>query len=459
MTTQPRPGIGVTTPKNYLLALLTMIFAFNYTDRFALGMAAQNIKSELNLSDAQLGFLSGIAFALFYALMGIPMARWADRGNRVRIISISTALWSTAVAVCGMAGSFVQLVLIRVVVGVGEAGCLPPSHSLIADFFTRAQRSRAMSVYMQGASASLVIGYFVAGWLNQFYGWRTMFLLIGLPGVALAILAQATLRDPRRAKLRLGVPISQSPPSVIAVCVALWGRPTFRHVLYAFSLTCFFSYGTTQWAPSYFMRSFGLQTGELGTWFAVIFGLSGVVGTYWGGEWTVRRALGDERRQLNWIALMICLSGLFSVFALFPGFSPNHYWAFAWLALSNGAAMTMNGPTFAVLQTLVPAHMRAMSVALLLLFINLVGVGCGPWLAGGLSDALRPWVGQDSLRYAMLLICPVSLWGAWHLWRAGRTVARDLTANDENATQGTALQQVGDRSVVPDGASFERPNR
>src|SRR6202046_5577488 len=167
------------TYRRYLLAVLLVIQAFNGVDGLALGLVLQNIKVDLHLSDTQLGFLSGIAFALFYSVMGIPIARWADRGNRVTIISVTATAWSVMVALCGMAASFAQLLLIRVGVAIGEAGCIPPAHSLIADYFGRAERPKAVSVYMLAGSLSTLIGYFVAGWLSEFYGWRTMFILLG----------------------------------------------------------------------------------------------------------------------------------------------------------------------------------------------------------------------------------------------------------------------------------------
>src|SRR5579862_6024785 len=163
--------------RQYLLLLLMGIFAFAMVDRLALGVVLQNIKDDLHLSDTQLGFLSGIAFALFYSLMGIPIARWADRGDRVSIISLTASLWSVAVALCASVAGFMQLLLVRVVVGVGEAGCVPASLSLLADYYSRAERPKAVAVYMQGIAASMVLGYLAAGWLNQFYGWRAMFVL------------------------------------------------------------------------------------------------------------------------------------------------------------------------------------------------------------------------------------------------------------------------------------------
>lgn len=426
--------------RRYLLAILLFILAFNQVDGLALGLVLQDIKSDLHLSDTELGFLTGIAFALFYSVMGIPIARWADRGNRVTIISITVALWSVMVALCGLATNFVQLLLIRVGVAVGEAGCVPPAHSLIADHFTRAERPRAVSIYMLGGSLSTVIGYFLAGWLNELYGWRATFMMVGLPGLGLATLAWFTLREPRYAKRTMdaaGVPaaiavsqtdtgkLSSAQPSLKDVCVTLWRKTTFRHLLYCFSVASFFGYGILQWQPAFFIRSYGLRTGELGTWFAVIYGVGGVLGTYWGGELASRFAANNEALQLKAIAVAYS-SFAFSSALIY--LSPNHYLAFASMGLSTvGSAMT-SGPLFGTIQTLVPQRMRATSIAILYLFANLIGMGLGPVAAGTLSDALRPLVGEESLRYALLALCPGYLWCGWHLWRASRTVVHDLDA-------------------------------
>jgi MFS family permease len=424
--------------KSYLLTLLPLILAFNYVDRLALGLLLQDIKVDLHLSDTQLGLLTGIAFALFYSLLGIPIARWADRGNRVTIIAITTALWSAAVALCGAATNFVQLLLIRIGVGVGEAGCIPPAQSLIADYFGRAERPRAVARYMLGAPVSMVIGYFLAGWLNELYGWRMTFMLLGLPGLALAALAWSTLREPRRETPGTGAareadsPTCQpggsmdvAQPTLREVCVTLWRNDAFRHLLYGFSVMSFFGYGISQWKAAFFIRSYGLQTGELGTWFAVIYGLGGILGTHLGGELASRHAAQDERLQLRAMALVYCGSAVIfaSIFL-----SSNAHLAFALIALSaiTGAATT--GPLFATIQTLVPERMRAMSIAFIYLFANLIGMGLGPLAVGVLSDVFRSLAGDESLRYALLCLCPGYFWGAWHVWQGSKTVTRDLEA-------------------------------
>lgn len=426
--------------KNYLLSVLLVILACNLVDGLVLGLVLQNIKVDLALSDTQLGFLSGIAFALFYSVMGIPIARWADRGNRVTIISITTALWSVTVALCGAAGNFLQLLLIRVGVAVGEAGCIPPAHSLIADYFTRAERPRAVARYMLGGPLSVVIGYFLAGWLNEFYGWRATFMLLSLPGLALAALAWFTLREPRLGKPTMdpasrlaATSLSQAEsaalmwtqPSVKEVCVTLWANTTFRNLLFCFSVTSFFGAGIGQWQSAFFIRSYGLGTGELGTWFAVIYGLGNLLGIYWGGELASRLAANNERLQLKAMAAVYCSSAVISAFIFL---SPNHYLAFGLMGLAVMVGTTATGPLFATIQTLVPERMRAMSIATIYLFANLVGMGLGPLAVGALSDALRPLLGEESLRYALLALCPGFFWGAWHLWRGSKTVSRDLKA-------------------------------
>jgi MFS transporter, Spinster family, sphingosine-1-phosphate transporter len=417
--------------KTYLLLVLLTILAFNYVDRLALGLLMQDIKVDLELSDTQLGFLNGIAFALFYSVLGLPLARWADRGHRVRIIAITTTLWSIAVALCGAAGSFLQLLMIRIGVAVGEAGCLPPAHSLIADYFTRAERPRALARYMLGIPLSVVIGYFLAGWLNELAGWRATFVLLGIPGVLLALLALFTLREPRQQKFAdnaasahpSGASASAGQPSMKEVCLTLSSSRTFRHLLLCFAVASFFGNGIAPWQPAFFIRSYGFGTGELGTWFTLIFGLGGFIGTYLGGEWAARHAVRNEPLQLRAMAIGYCIFGLVQALVYLI---PNPYVAFGLMGLATLGGAATTGPLFATIHTLVPSRMRAMAVAMIYLFANLIGMGLGPFAAGALSDGLRVFAGEESLRYALLLLCPGYLWAAWHLWCGSRTIDEDL---------------------------------
>jgi MFS family permease len=439
---------GTANYKHYLLIVLLVIQAFNGVDGIAMGLTAQNIKVDLHLTDTQLGFLSGIAFALFYAIMGVPIARWADRGNRVTIISLTALVWSLLVALCGVAGNFAQLLLIRIGVAVGEAGCIPPAQSLIADSFPRGDRPRAIAVYMMGANLSVIIGYFAAGWINQLYGWRVTFMALGAPGLLLAALAWTTLREPRRLEAVAAAPVRRESdeiavgpsdnadvtdlsgrpsavPALAEVCSTLWAKKTFRHLLVGFSVFYFFGYGIQQWMPAFFIRSYGLTSGEVGTWFALIVGIGGFIGTYAGGYLASHYAANNERLQLKAMACAFVFFG--ACFALMF-VTRNRHTAFALMAIAVVGASTTNGPLFATIQTLVPSRMRAVSIAVIYMFANLIGMGLGPLTAGALSDALGPRFGVDSLRYAMLALCPGYLWLSWHLWHASETVARDLDA-------------------------------
>lgn len=329
--------------KRYLLSLLLIILAFNYVERQALGLLSQDIKVDLALSDTQLGLLGGIGFALFYSLTGIPIARWADRGNRVVIIAITTLTWSTAMAISAATVTFLQLLLVRVGVAVGKAGCIPAAHSLIADHFSRSQRPRALAMYMLGGPLSMLFGYLLAGWLNELYGWRMAFALLGLPGLLLAAVAWLTLKEPRAARprgevsqvradvRRLSATHAASPaqPSISQVCNTLWVNVTFRHLMFGFTLVSFVGYASTQWQPMFFIRSYGLQTGELGAWLAAIYGVGGFIGTYLGGELASRYAAEKEHLQLKGISAAYLGFGVLS--------------AFVYLSSSQSAALALMG--------------------------------------------------------------------------------------------------------------------
>lgn len=427
------------TYKNYALGVLTIVLMFAYVDRVALGIVLQAIKADFDLSDTQLGFLGGIGFAVFYSIVGLPIARWADFGNRVTIIACACALWSAAVALSAFAGTFAQLVLIRVAVAVGEAGCLPPSFSLLADYFNRAERPRAVAIYGLGSTFALVVGYFFGGWLNDHYGWRITFVVLGTPGVFLALLVWLTLREPRRECVAAsssktecesaGIVGRHQPTigqaSLAAVCTSVWTNVTFRRLLLCLSGLLFFNVGIGQWLPAFFIRSHGLTAEQVGIWLSLVIGVSGLIGSYSGGELASRFAAHNESLQLRATAFAVCGSGAAAILAFL---TPSAHAAFALFGLHMFGLAAITGPLFATMQTLVPEHMRAMAFAIAYLVGNLLGLGFGPLVTGALSDLYHVWAHEQSLRYALLTLAPGYFIVAWHAWRGSTSVAGDLAA-------------------------------
>lgn len=410
--------------KYYLLGTLTVILMFNLVDRWALAICLQNIKHDLMLTDAQLGLLTGIAFALFYSVLGLPIARWADRGDRIAVISITAAIWGVFVVLCGAATSFLELLLIRVGVGIGEAGAIPPANSLIAGAFGRDERARATGLYNLGGAASFVVGLFGAGWINQFYGWRVTFYVLGTPGLVLALVAWLTLREPRRGRPPAGV---EQQEDLLAVCRYLWSIQTFRQILFCISVIYFFGYGVAQWQPAFYMRSYGLSSGLVGTYMAIAYGIGGIAGAVLGGEWANRFARDNESLQLKGAALALLGATLATFFAFAVD---NVILSLVFVGLGLLTGYFVNGPVFGTLQTLIPENMRATAVALVFLVANLIGMGFGPLATGVLSDALSPRFGDQSLKYALIIMSPGYLVAVWLAWRASvsvRTVIPGLT--------------------------------
>lgn len=441
-----------------MLLFLMLVLVFNNVDRQLIGLVLQDIKLDLGLSDTQLGLLTGIAFALFYSVMGIPIARWADKGNRKTIISVTTALWSVMLIMCGYAANFTQLLLARIGVAVGEAGCLPPANSLIAEYFSRAERPQAMAFYLQGMTLSTIIGYFAGGWLTEFYGWRTAFVILALPGLVLALLAHLTLREPRLSSNRLaegGRPQKSEPAEallpLIAVFKILWGKKTFRHLITAYAIQKFFSLGVATWLAAFFIRSHGMQTGEIGTWFAVIWGGFGSLGLFLGGYLASRYAVHRESFQLKVIAGIFVVMTSLNIVAYL---ADDKYVALGLIALSSFISLMVYGPLWGIIQSVVQDRIRATAVATIYLVANLIGMGLGPFIMGILSDVLMPKFGQESLRYALIAFAPGYYWLAVHLYFASKTVADDIEIETDMRGAATTDIPLTEPFAVKPGAAF-----
>lgn len=408
----------------YALTTLSAVYMLNLVDRGLVAVLLQPIKQDLHLSDTQLGFLTGIAFSLFYAILGIPIARWADRGNRVTITAMAIALWGVTVMSCLFVGSFVQMVFARMAAAVGESGCKPPTYSLVGDYFPEpSRRARAMSIYLSGSAVATLVSFIGGGWLNEHFGWRMTFCLMGFPGLLLAVLVKLTLVEPRTlAAKRDDEKLLR--PSVSATLSVLWNRRACRHLCIALVVLFMLGQGFTPWYAAFMIRSHGMSTAEAGLWLGLVFSLGGFAGTLLGGYVASRWFSDNDRGQMRLCAATVAaISPCFVAFLTLPGRTT----ALLSLIPLIVAYTFFLGPVYALLQRLVEDEMRATLLALVMLLANLIGAGIGPQIVGILSDLLHAALGQDSLRYAMLLMSAVAFWAAYHIWLAGRTVRDDLS--------------------------------
>ena len=407
----------------YALVLLTVVYSFNFIDRQLLAILQEAIKAELALSDSQLGLLTGFAFAIFYVTAGIPIARWADRGNRRNIVALSLFIWSFMTAISGFVHSYAQLLLARIGVGVGEAGGSPPSHSIISDIFPPHRRATAIGFYSMGVSIGILFGFLAGGWLNEFFGWRVAFLVVGLPGIALALILRFTLAEPIRGLHdRQGASTGSIP--FAEVLRVLWSRRTFRHMSLGAGLNAFCGYATINWTASFMIRTHGMSTGELGTWLSLIIGLGGAIGVFGGGLLADRLATRDKR----WYTWLPSAAGFIAVPFMASVYLVDSAYVALLLTVIPGLLFQVYlGNTIATTHAIVSPRMRATASAVLFLILNIIGLGAGPWVVGALSDYLAPTLGSESLRYAMLYVMPaVMAWSATHYWLAGRSLADDF---------------------------------
>ena len=407
----------------YALAVLTTVYSFNFIDRQLLAILQESIKAELHLSDGQLGLLTGFAFAVFYVIAGIPLARWADHSNRRNIVALALTVWSGMTALSGLVQNYAQLLAARVGVGVGEAGGSPPSHSMISDIFSPQRRASALGFYSMGVNIGILFGFLLGGWLNEFFGWRVAFMVVGIPGVMLAVLVRCTLAEPIRG-LSDNKQISSDSVSFGQVLRVLWASKAFRHIGLGCALTAFVGYSSSNWTASFMIRSHGMSTGELGTWLALIMGFGGAVGVFCGGLLADRLATGDKR----WYAWIPCLCGFIAIpFIVAVYLVESSYAALMCMIVPAVMANAYLGVSIATTHSLVGLRMRAMSSAILFFILNIIGLGAGPWTVGVVSDYLSATHGAESLRYAMLYILPVvGFWSACHFYLASKTLREDL---------------------------------
>jgi MFS family permease len=403
----------------YVLFALGLVNLFNYVDRHIVSVLLVPIQNEFRVSDEWMGLLTGMAFMLAHSLFAIPIARWADRGSRRSIIALGVAVWSAMTALSGLARSFGQLLVLRMGVGIGEAAGAPPAHSIISDYFEPARRATALALFSVGLYVGIMFGYIAAGWVGEYFGWRRTFLVVGLPGLALAVLIRGTVREPPRTGIREEHRFAE-------VLGYLFSRPAYLALLLAASFHAFASYSAAHWAPTFLRRVHGMPLGEMATALGVATGLGGIAGALLGGALADRLGRRDARAyafvaagaafaSIPCAALFLVVEGTYAAVACYVPY-----------ILLVGA---YNGPLFALNQGLAPPRMRAMAAAIHLITVSLLGGGLGPWLVGRMNDALRVDHGDAGIRYSLLAMIGLgsACAGVFYLI-SSVTLRRDLEA-------------------------------
>jgi predicted MFS family arabinose efflux permease len=405
--------------RGYVLALLTIVYIVNFVDRQVLAVLIEPIKRDLHLTDSQLGFLSGMAFAFFYVTFGIPLARLADRRSRRNLMAACMAAWSIMTGLCGLAGNFLQLLAARIGVAVGEAGCVAPAHSIISDYFRAQDRPAAIGIFSTGASLGIFVGLLLGGWLSELYGWRMTLLLIGLPGVLVSLLMLATLREPIRG-------MSGARPAVAAANADDW-RSLLRvralmWIAIATGLQSMVIYGTASWLPAFYMRVHGMAASEVGTNLAVVNGLVAGAGAVIGAVLAGRLARGDAR----WLLWVPAIATIIATPLYFMAVAANDS-TLSFLALTPAAFLgAMYAPcALAATHGLTGDSLRATGIALVLFVSNFIGIGGGALLVGIVSDLFIDADPTHSLRYGLEVVLIANLLAFAGYLLASRSLLRD----------------------------------
>jgi len=409
----PLPGHRTT------LTLLMLAYTLSMCDRMILSILFPDIKAEFGLTDTQLGFLGGISFALFYATMGLPIAKLSDQYSRKRIIIASLIIFSIMTALGGMATGFISLLVFRIGVGIGEAGVNPASHSIIADYFPPQRRAFAMAILMLGGSFGMMFGFVGGGFIAEAYNWRIALVSVGVPGLLLAVVMARSLREPGRGTYEIETP--PPPPPIRTTAATMWANPAMRHLIAGGIAVGLMGYGFTQWLPTFFMRTHDLSQSQTGMLMAGLFGISGAIGALAAGKWFDRLSTRGFQHGMRMLAIVPFFTGPFFIMGLLADDLTTAILLFIIPGFAGNYAI---GPTIAMVQTLSPVHMRAVSSAIKMLCLNLIGMGLGPLLVGVLSDLLTPEHGEDALSVALAFFTLVGLWGTVHFWLCGRALAK-----------------------------------
>ena len=410
-------------PGGRVLLILLLAYIFNFIDRQIIGVLALPIKAQLHLSDGQLGLMGGIAFALFYSGLAIPIAWLADRANRVRIIAWSVGLWSLFTAACGFAQNFWHLFLARMGVGIGEAGGVAPSYALISDYYPREKRGRALAFFSLGIPIGSALGVFFGAWIASHLDWRSAFLIVGLAGLPAALMVRFLIPEPVRGGHDSAEGTASAPaPPFLTVAATLARIPSFWLLSFGAASGSILGYGLIFWLPSFFARSFHLELGQVGWFYGSIVLIGGVAGTWLGGWFGDRTGPADPGSYARIPALCFLVAA--PVFAI-GLFAPSLWLGWLLFAIGQMLALAWLGPVIAAVQHIVPPNMRATASASFLFINNLIGIGIGVALPGFMSEALNGRYGEDALKYSILYGLVFYLLSAALYFVAARRLTRD----------------------------------
>jgi MFS family permease len=405
----------------YVLIIMMLVYTISIADRYVLSTLLGPISKEFSLTDSETAWL-GIPLALFYVVMGIPLSWLCDRTNRTRLLAASVAVWSAMTAITGYTKGYFDLLLARVGVGVGEAGGTPACNAIIADYFPADRRSMAMTVFALGAPIGAWLGSDIAGLVSVDHGWRSAFLVLGIPGIILALIILVTIKEPQRG--RLDAVTEEKSPTVVETLRFLWSQKAAVHALWASGLSAFWGWGLMWFTPLFLQRTYGMDEGQAGGLLGQIY-MFGGIGASLITAWIVARpAYTDPRKIARLLAVVTALATIPSFLAYYThdlGMAKLMWWLFI------PAIYFYIGPAFALCQNLSSPRMRAMTVAISLLIANVLNLIIAPAIVGGLSDYFAGPAGADadSLRLAQLILAPSGLWAAWHYWRAEKYIVED----------------------------------
>jgi predicted MFS family arabinose efflux permease len=406
----------------YVLLVMCLVYTLSIADRYVISTVLEPIRLELHLTDSGVAFLTGVSLSLFYVSFGIPISLLADRMNRRNIIAISLIAWSAMTMLCGRAATYWQLLLPRIGVGIGEAGGTPAATSIIADYFPPLRRPMALTVFSLGAPIGAWVGADLAGRIADAYGWRAVFLALGIPGIVFGAFVYFTVREPTRGQLDAAG--SGRKPSIIETAKFLWGQRSAVHLMLASAITALWGWGLTWWTPAFLMRNYGITAGQAGGITGPIHLIAGIGATIFTG-WLLGRPAMHSPRRIVWLMGSVIAFATIPSIIIFSTHSLPLAKAMFWIFIPS--IYFYIGPCFGVLNNLSPPRMRAQFCAATLLVANVGNLIIAPQLIGFLSDLFAPGhvANATSLRWALLCLTPTGFWSAFHYFWCARTLERD----------------------------------